>query len=115
MKVYERNYESKYAKIKRSRFWGIMHDGIQKFCTEYNGMMIQSYDPDNFKPLLVPFWLMQMKGGFFDAHEVEDSVFHSIRKWNGFENVVNADIPVYFKVSVVTKVENGEIHLNVLW
>ena len=63
LKAYQRNEESKYAKIKRSRFRGIMHDGIQKFCTEYNGMMIQSYDPDTFKPVLVPFCLMQMKGG----------------------------------------------------
>ena len=30
--------------------------------------------------------------------EVKDNAFHSICKWNGFETVVNADIPIYFKV-----------------
>ena len=125
LKAYQRSDESKYSKIKQSKFWGIMHDGIQKFCVEYNGMMIQSYDPDTFDLLLLPFRLMQMKGGV-DAHDtvsslitafaefldIKDNAFHSIRKFNGFEDVLSADIPVYFKVSVVEKVDNGEIHLT---
>ena len=69
-----------------------MHDGIQEFVVEYNGMYIQAVHPDTFELLLVPFRLMRMHGGV-DAHDtiqslmtafaefldIKDNAFHGIR------------------------------------
>ena len=52
-------------RIKISKFWGLMHGGISKFCTEYNGILLQSYDDETFQPLL-PFRLMKMNRGVND-------------------------------------------------
>ena len=40
-----------------------MHDGIQKFSIEYNGMLLQTINPETYDLVLVPFRLMKMHGG----------------------------------------------------
>ena len=42
LKAYKKNPDSNYSIIKKAPYWGIMHDGIQKFSIEYNGMLLQT-------------------------------------------------------------------------
>ena len=53
---------SLYEQIKTSPFWGIMHDDISKFSTEYNGVFLRGIDEGN-DPFKVPYLLNKMKGG----------------------------------------------------
>ena len=54
-----------------------MHDSINKFCAEYDGILLQSYNIDTFDPLLLPFRLMRMKGGV-DVHDTVDLMMVAI-------------------------------------
>ena len=117
LEAYEASTDSKYSIIKKSTFWGIMHDGIQKFVVEYNGMYIQAVHPDTFKLLLVPFRLMRMHGGV-DAHDtiqslmtafaefldIKDNAFHGIRTKDCFLDINNNDIPTYFNLGTTQNV-----------
>ena len=53
--AYKISPESKYKLLKNALFWGIMHGGIQKFCVEYNGIMLQTINPLSFELELLPF------------------------------------------------------------
>ena len=44
---------SLYDQIKKSPFWGIMHDGISKFCDEFNGVYLRGISKQNH-PFDVP-------------------------------------------------------------
>ena len=63
LKAYKKNPDSKYFIIKKASYWGIMHDGIQKFSIEYNGMLLQTINPETYDLVLVPFRLIKMHGG----------------------------------------------------
>ena len=55
LKTYKKNPDSKYSIIKKAPYWGIMHDGIQKFSIEYNFMLLQTINPEIYDLMLVPF------------------------------------------------------------
>lgn len=124
LKAYQEDPNGLFKKVtKDCQYWGIMHDGIQKFSIEYNGMFISAVDPDTFKLMLLPFRLMPMKGGpnahdviqslflaFHKLLQVDDSAFVTVRKNPDLENC--ADIPVYFKLGKLQSVQSKEIHIE---
>ena len=54
LKAYKKNPDSKYSIIKKAPYWGIMHDSIQKLSIEYNGMLLQTINPETYDLVLLP-------------------------------------------------------------
>lgn len=54
--------DSLYKTMQKSPHWSLMHDGISKFGTEFNGVYLRGIDGNN-EPISVPFCLSKMKGG----------------------------------------------------
>ena len=126
------NEESPYQKlIHSSPFWSITHDGISKFHTEYNGVMLRGITED-LNPLHAPFGLRKMSGGV-DAHDTVDDIIsviaeHLVINQNAFDTVItelnaaedSPDTvirpipPSYFKVGKLMHidVESKEIHIQ---
>ena len=46
--------DSLFSLPKKSPFWGIMHDGIVKFSTEYNGVFLRGVNMDTYEPIFLP-------------------------------------------------------------
>ena len=125
LKAYKKNPDSKYSVIKKAPYWGIMHGGIQKVSIEYNGMLLQTINPERYDLVLVPFRLMKMHGGvnaynieslmnaFGEFLDIKDSAYQIIRTIDGFENVIRGEIPVYFKLGVIKEINKNckEIHI----
>ena len=63
--------DSLYRKLDKSPFYSIMHDGISKFSTEYNGVVLPGIDKDH-APIHVPFCLTKMKGGVTGVDTAEE-------------------------------------------
>lgn len=59
--------DSIHQVVKKSPYWSLMHDGISKFSTEYNGVYVRGIDESN-EPVNVPYCLTKMKGGV-DAYD----------------------------------------------
>ena len=122
LKAYTDDPESLYSTVRKAKYWSIMHDGIQKFSVEYNGIFITTIDPDTFKLLLLPFRLMKMKAGV-DAHatceslflafsefiNLKDSAFTAVRKKKGL--ILCQAPPTFFKLGVLLTCTDTEIHL----
>ena len=104
-----------------------MHNGIQKFAIEYNGILLQTIHPDTYDLMLVPFRLMKMKGGvnshdtieslmnaFGELLDIKNSAYDMINTFNGFENVNVDEKPVYFKLGVIKEIitDSNEIHIS---
>ena len=53
---------SLFDQIKKSPYWGLMHDGITKFTTEFNGVYLRGINPES-EPFSVPYCLTKMNGG----------------------------------------------------
>ena len=99
-----------------------MHDRIQNFSVEYNGIFITTIDPGTFKLLLLPFPLMKMKAGV-DAHatcessflafsesiNLKDSAFTAVHKKKGL--TLCQTPPTFFKLCVLLTCNDTEIHL----
>ena len=126
LKAYKKNPDSKYSTIKKAPYWGIMHDGIQNFSSEYNSMLLQTINPETYDLVLVPFRLMKMHGGvnaydniesllnaFGELLDIKNSAYQMIRTIDGFENVIRVEIPVYFKLGVIKEINRNckEIHI----
>ena len=72
--------ESLTNQIKKSPFYSIMHDGISKFSTEFNGVYLKGIDLEN-KSFCVPHCLNRMKGGV-NAYDVADDIISTISSCN---------------------------------
>ena len=93
LSAYQSDPDGLYQMVaKKCQFWSIMHDGIMKFDTEYNGMFITSLNPDTFKQVLLPFRLMKMKAGV-DAHALVDSLFTAFSEFIELKNSAFVSIP----------------------
>ena len=107
-------------------YWDIMHDGIQKILIEYNGMILQTINPETYGLVLVAFRLMKMHGGVNAYNNIEslmnasgelldikNSAYKMICTIDGFENVIRGEIPVYFKLGVIKEINKNckEIHI----
>ena len=128
LKAYKKNPDSKYSIIKKAPYWGIMHDGFQKFSIEYNGMLLQTINPEKYDLVLVPFRLMKMYGGvnaydnikslmnaFGELLDIKKSGYQTIRTIDEFENVIEGKISVYFKLGVIKEINKNrkEIHIAI--
>ena len=49
-------------KVQKSPQWSLMHNGISKFSTEYNGVCLRGINDKN-EPVNVPYCLSKMRGG----------------------------------------------------
>ena len=67
---------SLHAKLKRSPVWSLMHDGISKFSTEYNGVYLKGADED-LNPFDVPFCLTKLKGGV-TVYDITNAIIQSV-------------------------------------
>ena len=106
-------------------YTSIMHNSIQKFSVEYNGMLLQTIIPETYDLVLVPSRLMKMHGGVNVFDNIEsmmnafgelldmNSAYQMIRTIDGFENVIQGEIPVYFKLGVIKEIDKNckEIHI----
>ena len=103
-----------------------MHDGIQKFSIEYNGMLLQTINPGTYNLVLVPFRLMKMHGGvnaydnieslmnaFGKLLDIKNSAYQMLRTIDEFENVIRGEMPAYFKLGVIKEINKNckEIHI----
>ena len=97
-----------------------MHDGIQKCSIEYNGMLLQTINPETYDLVLVPFRLMKMHGGvnaydnieslmnaFGELLDIKNSAYQMICTIDGFENVIRGEVPVYFKLGVIKEINKN--------
>ena len=66
---------SLYEQIKKSPFGGLMHDGISKFCNEFNGVYLRGIDEQNH-PFDVPYCLTKLKGAA-DSFDLDEN-FHFV-------------------------------------
>ena len=119
LKAYKKNPDSKYSIIKKAPYWGIMHDSIQKFLIVYNGMLLQTINPETYDLVLVPFGLMKMQGGvnaydieslmnaFGELLDIMNSPYQIIQTIDWFENVIKGEIPVYFKLGVIKEINKN--------
>ena len=125
--VYKSKKNSLFSAIADSPYWGIMHDGISMFNTEFIGVYMREVHPDTYKLVLVPYCLRKMKGGITVYEQVEPffemSSLHIILKENAFENIsrhllnyTNATpTPLsYFKLGTVTEVTSYQIDIKML-
>ena len=48
------NSSSVYTKFTTTPFFSVMHDGITKFATKYNGVLLRAIDENN-DPFVVPY------------------------------------------------------------
>ena len=76
MNEYKNNANSLHAKLKRSLVWSLMHDGISKFSTEYNGVYLQGIDED-LNRFDVPFCLTKLEGGV-SAYDTADAIIQNV-------------------------------------
>ena len=53
--------DSIYKVIQKSPYWSLMHDGISKFSTEYNGVYLRGMNDKN-EPVTIPYCLSKMRG-----------------------------------------------------
>ena len=126
LKAYKKNPDSKHSIIKKALYWGIMHESIQKFSIEYNGMLLQTSNPDTYNLVLVSFRLMKMHDGvnaydnteslmnaFGELLDIKNSAYQMTRIIDGFEDVIRGEIPVYFKLGVIKEINKNrkEIHI----
>ena len=51
---------SLFRQMKKSPFYSIMHDGISKYSTEYNGIFLRGLNGNN-NPINLPYSLKKMK------------------------------------------------------
>ena len=58
--VFKNSDGTLYDLIKKSDYWGIMHDGISKFTNDYNGVFLRRV---NYEPFTVPYCLKEMGAG----------------------------------------------------
>ena len=54
--------DSIYKVIQKSPYWSLMHDGISKFSTEYNGVYLRGINDKN-EPVNILYCLSKMRGG----------------------------------------------------
>ena len=54
--------DSIYKVIQKSPYWSLMHDGISKFSTEYNGVYLRGIN-DKKEPVNILYCLSKMRGG----------------------------------------------------
>ena len=124
LKAYKKNPDSKYSIIKKAPYWCIMHDRIQKFSVEYNGMLLQTINSETYDLVLVPFPLMKMHGGdnieslmnvFGELLDIKNSAYQMIRTIDGFEKVIRDEILVYFRLGVIKEINKNrkEIHIAI--
>ena len=64
---------------KSSPFWSITHDGISKFGTEYNGVVLRGVTI-KLEPLHIPYGLRKMKG-VLDAHDTAVDIIDVIAEY----------------------------------
>ena len=72
LNAYRNDANSVHAKLKRSPVWLLMHDGISKFTTEYNGVYLKGIDED-LNPFDLPLCLTELKGGV-TAYDITDNI-----------------------------------------
>ena len=72
LNAYRNDANSVHAKLKRSPVWSLMHDGISKFTTEYNGVYLKGIDED-LNPFDLPFCLTELKGGV-TVYDITDNI-----------------------------------------
>ena len=53
--------DSIYKVIQKSPYWSLMHDGISKFSTEYNGVYLRGTNDKN-EPVNILYCLSKMRG-----------------------------------------------------
>ena len=52
-----------YNNMRKSEFWGIMHDGIAKFSNEFSGYTFRGVNINDDTPFIGPFSLQKMPAG----------------------------------------------------
>ena len=114
--------------MRKSPFWSLMHDGISKFGTEFNGVCLRGID-DEYDPIAVPFILQQMKGGV-NAFDTASAIIENIAQKLSVVNSAASEIetymamhfpdqlipkpPSYFKLGKLGDIEDEgkKIHIN---
>ena len=74
------NPDSVFKILRKSPYWGIMHDGLQKFNTDYIGVYIQGLDI-SYNPICIPFHLTKMKAGI-NACDIANALIEMIFGYN---------------------------------
>ena len=54
--------DSIYKVIQKSPYWLLMHDGISKFSTEYNGVYLRRIEHKN-QSVNIPYCFSKLRGG----------------------------------------------------
>ena len=57
----------------------MMHDGIVKFSTEYNGVFLHGVNMETYEPIFLPYRLQKMRGGV-NAYDLVDAIFDTCAK-----------------------------------
>ena len=100
--AYKSKPDSIYSVVKKSAFWGFMHDGITKFTKEYNGVYVRGMDNDG-KPINVPMCLRRLKGSV-DAHVLAEDLIHFISDYVKVDGIDSAwtSLTKHFDEDLVT-------------
>ena len=88
---YKASPNSIYTQHKSSPFWSITHDGISKFGTEYNGVVLRGATI-KLEPLHIPQGLRKKKGRV-DAHDTAVDIIDVIAEYFPVAN--SAFIPIH--------------------
>ena len=98
------------------KLYSIIHDGIQNFSSEHNGVMTQHTTPA-MDPLTLPWSLTEIQGGSLNASKLCDHIFNAMKSTHSVQDAADAAIvkslsqyhdslnflrpPSYFKVCQV--------------
>ena len=99
---YKSNPRSVYNVLKKSSFWGFMHDGITKFTKEFNGVYVRGLDGDG-KPINAPMCLRRLKGSV-DAHALAQDLINFISGYVmvGGKDSAYIELIKYFDDDIIT-------------
>ena len=125
LEAYKIQDGSIYDEMRKSIFWGLMHDGISKFTKEYNGVYLRGVN-ESFDPFVAPYCLQKMNGGV-NAYDLVEALIKTIAnfmnvKHNAFDEIRQyvvtqpiASTPTYFKLGKIIEVipESKEIHIEI--
>ena len=107
------------------KLYSIIHDGIQKFSKELNGVMTRHTTPA-MDPLTLPWSLTEIQGGSLNASKLCDHIFNTMKSIHPVQDAADAAIvkslsqyhnslnvlqpPSYFKVCQVLHFSEEKKH-----
>ena len=113
--AYRSDNDSLYKQMEKSKFLGLMYDGISKFSHEFNGVYLRRVD-DNFAPFNIPFSLKNLSGGV-NAYNIVKALFIEMSEFlnienSAYENVkkhidCNEPPPNFFKLGTLLEVKEN--------